>query len=62
MKGEARVGGEIVRCSLCSYLPPCPGVTATLGPPETHDGCVNRRIVCNRCGATGTRSTNTETR
>ena len=52
---------EVVRSPICAYQKHC-GATATLGPPVDHGGCINRDVVCQRCGATGVESTNTETR
>jgi hypothetical protein len=52
----ADAGGERIRSPICSYQTHC-GATALLGDPEDFGACVNRTICCERCGATGTRST-----
>lgn len=45
------------RNPLCIYEPHC-GNQATLGPPEDDGDCINRDIICAKCGRCGVQSTN----
>lgn len=44
------------RSPLCAYETHC-GALATFGEPRDLGGCVNREIVCDRCGVSGVEST-----